>query len=78
DYIEKDNKGNVSQGNVVISDAKDSVFIGNEKHLIAAIGLKDIVVIHTDDATLICPKDKVQDVKNLVGIIEKKGLEKYL
>lgn len=78
DYIKKDRNGNIVQGDVVVKDVEDSVFIGENGHLIAAVGLKDVVVVRTDDATLVCSKDRAQEVKELVGIIEKNGLEKYL
>ncbi len=32
-------------------------------HMIAMIGCEDLVVVHTPDATLVCPKDRVQHVK---------------
>jgi mannose-1-phosphate guanylyltransferase len=43
---------------------------GNDK-LIATIGLKDIVIVDTGDALLVCAKDKVQDVKKVVDWLQK-------
>jgi mannose-1-phosphate guanylyltransferase len=40
--------------------------------LVGVIGLKDVVVIRTDDATLVCAKDKVQDVKKLLTGLDEK------
>ena len=44
----------------------------------AIIGVDDLVVVNTDDATLIVPKDKVEKVKDLVGWLEKKNHKKLL
>jgi len=56
---------NLISGDVISIDSKDSVIIGNEK-LIAVVGLKDIVVVDTDDAILICAKDSTQNVKKVI------------
>ena len=42
------------------------------------IGVDDIVVVNTDDATLIVPKNKVEKVKDLVGWLEKKNYKELL
>jgi mannose-1-phosphate guanylyltransferase len=47
-------------------------------HVIATIGLRDMIVVHTPDATLICPKDRAEDVKKMVDELKRKGLEQYL
>ena len=51
----------------------------SDKGLIAAIGLKNIVVVSTPEATLVFPKDKAQEVKRLVEALrQKRSLHKYL
>ena len=57
--------GNMVQGDVITIGTKDSIIVGDKK-LIAAVGLKDLVVIDTDDAILICAKDATQDVKKVI------------
>jgi mannose-1-phosphate guanylyltransferase len=54
--------GNMVQGDVITIGTKDSIIVGSKK-LIAAVGLKDLVIVDTDDALLICAKDTTQDVK---------------
>ncbi|MBI9107393.1 MAG: NTP transferase domain-containing protein [Spirochaetales bacterium] len=44
----------------------------DEDHLIAGIGLEDLIVIHTSKATLICPKNRDQEIKKLYSSIEEK------
>lgn len=66
DVLDKDDKGNVSQGNVLSIDTKRTMIMGN-KRLIAAIGLEDIIIVETDDAVLIAKRDESQKVKDIVS-----------
>jgi len=50
----------------LVFDTKGS-FIQSNDRLVAAIGLEDIVIVDTDDALLVCAKDKAQDVKKVVN-----------
>ncbi|MGJ0486536.1 MAG: mannose-1-phosphate guanylyltransferase/mannose-6-phosphate isomerase [Methylomicrobium sp.] len=61
----KDDRGNAIRGDVLTVDTHDS-FIHSENKLVAAVGIRDMVVVETDDAVMIAPKDRVQDVKLLV------------
>ena len=58
----KDEAGNVIQGDVVSIDSENSMLFSQQR-LIAAVGLKDTVVIETADAILVADRNKVQDVK---------------
>jgi len=51
-----------SSGVVSVSESDD--------HLIATIGCEDLVIVHTPRATLVCPADRVQDVKRLHGMLD--------
>ena len=73
----KDEGGNVSVGNVVQIDAKDSVFYSSGK-LVAAVGVENLIVVETPDAVLVCPKDKAQDVKKMVDRLKSEGKEELL
>jgi mannose-1-phosphate guanylyltransferase/mannose-6-phosphate isomerase len=77
EVMEGDKNGNVVIGNVVGMDCKGSIFYTGEK-LLGAIGVRDMVVVNTSDATLIVPKSKVQKVKDLVETLKKEGKEEYL
>ena len=75
---DKDNNIVVAGSNEVL-DCKDSIFITEEKgHLIAAIGLENIVVAHSPDATLICHIDQTHRLKELLELIKKHNGEKFL
>ncbi len=70
-YMEKDKDGNVLQGDVLTVDSENSLLI-SKKGCLATVGLKDMVVVQTDDAVLICPRDRSQDVKNVVDLLKAK------
>lgn len=80
DIIRRDEDGNiVVAGTSELLDCKDSVIVTEDKgHLIAAIGLKDMVVAHTSDATLVCHIDQTQRLKDLLESIKQHGGEKFL
>ncbi|MBQ9081321.1 MAG: mannose-1-phosphate guanylyltransferase [Clostridia bacterium] len=60
-----DESGNVSVGDVIAVDTKNSVLYSSGRTL-AVVGVDNLVVVETPDAVLVCPKDKTQDVKKLV------------
>lgn len=74
------------EGNVIIGDEEGKhialdtkgCLIHSNGRLIATIGLKDLVIVDTLDAILICPKDKVQEVKKIVEILKKEKRHEYL
>ena len=74
---EKDTEGNVCVGDVLAMDTKDSVFYA-DKGLIAAIDLAGIVVAKVEETVMVCPKEKVQDVKKLVEALKEKKREEFL
>lgn len=77
DVSEHDASGNVIAGNVIDIGSRDSIIYA-EKRLVATIGLKDAVVVDTPDATLVCSKDKAQDVKKVVDELKKRKAEEHL
>ncbi len=77
EIVKKDQAGNVVLGNSVNMDAEGSIVFSSGR-LIASIGLRDMVVVDTSDATLICPRQRVQEVKNLVEKLKETGKQEYL
>jgi mannose-1-phosphate guanylyltransferase len=76
----KDENGNYIASNkekVVLIDVKNCLIEGN-KALIAMIGVEDLIVVSTEDAILICKRDRAQDVRNVVNYLKRKNMEKYL
>lgn len=70
----KDDLNNVVKGDVVLHDVGDS-YLHAENRLIAAVGLKDHIVVETSDAVMISPRDRVQDVKGLVDQLKAQNRE---
>ncbi|MBS0472175.1 MAG: mannose-1-phosphate guanylyltransferase/mannose-6-phosphate isomerase [Proteobacteria bacterium] len=73
----RDGDGNVIQGDVLLYEAKDS-FVRSEKGLTALVGVKDIVVVVTDDAVLVADKHRAQDVKAIVDQLKLAGRPELL
>ena len=65
DISDIDDDGNVLVGDVITEDVHGS-YIRSEDRLIAAIGVRDMVIVATDDSVLAVPRDRVQDVKKVV------------
>jgi len=70
DHMHKNNEGNAIKGDGIVLNGKNN-FIQSDNRLTAVVGLDNIVVVNTDDATLVIPKDRVEDVKDLVAYINK-------
>ena len=77
EMIKKDDAGNIIRGNTVDIGSQNSTIFAGER-LIATIGLKDMVVVDTPDATLVTPKERVQEVRNIVEELKKNGREEHL
>ena len=72
DVLEKDENQNVKIGNVLDIDTQNCLIMG-DKRLISTIGVKDLLVIETDDAIFIGKKGESQRVKNLVEELKKRN-----
>jgi len=70
DHMHKNDEGNAIKGDGIVLNGKNN-FIQSDNRLTAVVGLDNIVVVNTDDATLVIPKDRVEDVKDLVAYINK-------
>lgn len=75
--FETDDKGNVVKGNIINLDTNGCIIEGRDK-LIATIGIEDLIIVDTEDATLICDKEKAQDVKKLLKELKERKAENYL
>lgn len=65
-HHEADANGNTVKGDAAIEDGTGNIVVGPKGHLISLVGVDDLIVVHTADATLICPKSKAQQIKQLV------------
>ncbi len=58
-------------------DAGDCLVYGDNR-LVTLVGVKDLIVVNTPDALLVCPKERAQDVKKVVEELARRGLTEYL
>jgi mannose-1-phosphate guanylyltransferase len=77
DIWTKDPSRNALRGEAIILDS-EGCLVHNPDKLTALVGVKDIIVVDTPDALLICRKDQDQKVKDVVGELKKKGRTEYL
>ena len=72
DVLNTRDDGNIVRGNGKVMNGKNNLIQSNGRFT-AVLGLSDLVVVNTDDATLVVPRDKVEDVKDLVAFLKKDG-----
>ena len=68
----KDGQGNVIKGDVITQDTTNT-YINADHHMVAAIGVDNLIIIDTPDATFIATQDKAQEVKNIVESLQASG-----
>ncbi len=76
--LKPDEAGNVVVGAEHVGVGTEATFIRGGRRLIATIGLKDVIIVDTDDALLICACDRAQDVKQVVERLQKEGRLEHL
>jgi mannose-1-phosphate guanylyltransferase len=65
-FLNKDENNNIlPAGEISLLDVPNTTILG-DKRLIAAVGVRDMLIIDTEDVVLVCPKDRCQDIKELV------------
>jgi mannose-1-phosphate guanylyltransferase / mannose-6-phosphate isomerase len=72
DALPADEDGNVLQGDVLVHDTHDC-YVHSTSRLVAAVGMDDHIIVETKDAILVAPKERVQDVKDLVAKLKQSG-----
>ena len=78
-HFKPDAAGNVSRGLAVVEQGSRNIVFSEGGHLVTLLGVDDLIVVHTADATLVCPKSKAQDIKALLKQVEAlKGGAKWL
>ena len=65
-HFTPDAAGNVLRGLAMVEGGANNLVISTDGHLTGVVGASDLVVVHTAEATLVCPKDKAQEIKALL------------
>ncbi len=76
ELVESDANGNRSLGEAVIIDSRDT-FVQSEHHLVAAVGVHELIIVDTPDAVLVAHRDKAEDVRKVVNQLKHRGHEAY-
>ena len=63
---------------MLLHDTARSVLVPHSGRLIAALGMRDVIIVDTPDVVLVCPRDRAQDVKKLVDRLKEQGEEAYV
>ncbi len=69
---ERDQQGNVLRGRVIHDNARNC-YLRSEHRLVVGLGVEDLVVVETDDVVLVAHRERAQDVKAIVGLLEQEG-----
>lgn len=71
-HFNADSEGNINLGRVALHDAKNNIVYSKDR-LTALVGVADLIVVQADGVTLVCPKDRAQDVKPLLNKMRATG-----
>jgi mannose-1-phosphate guanylyltransferase/mannose-6-phosphate isomerase len=77
DRVRADERGNSVEGQAILVDTTGSLILGSRR-LVAAIGLDDMIIVDTEDALLVCPRSRAQDVRKVVEALRRAGKTDYL
>ena len=75
---EDENQNTILNDKTVLVNSTNVTIKGTNKKLITGVGLKDIVIVETDDVILVANKNELSDIKKLTAKIKEKQLDKYL
>ena len=74
---QRDADGNVREGDTLIVDTHDCLLRSHERHLITTVGVDNLIVVSTPDATLVAHRDAAQDVKRVVDQLKASGRSEH-
>ncbi len=75
---EPDEQGNCVRGKYLPIQSQRMIVYGEDDHLLVTIGLQDMIVVHTGNATLVAPKEEEERVREVVKQLKARGWEEYL
>lgn len=73
-----DGEGNVVAGQHVGRDTRDCIIRTGDEHLVVTLGVHDLIIVHTPNATLVANKHDEESIRHLTKMLEQRGLTSYL
>jgi mannose-1-phosphate guanylyltransferase/mannose-6-phosphate isomerase len=73
----KDPQGNVLEGDTIAIDTHNTLLRSHDRHLLATVGVDDLIVVTTPDATLVAHREAAQDVKRIVDQLKASGRSEH-
>jgi len=73
----KDEEGNLREGDTLTVNTRNSLLRSHDRHLVATVGVDDLIVVSTPDATLVAHRDAAQDVKRIVDQLKGAGRSEH-
>jgi len=77
DRVHADSRGNSVEGEAVLVDTTGTLIFG-DRRLVAGIGLEDMIIVDTEDALLVVPRSRAQDVRKVVDALKRARKTRYL
>jgi mannose-1-phosphate guanylyltransferase len=78
-FVDGETAGNYKDGHVLATDTAGSLIkTSNERKLVAVAGVKDLIIVDTDDILLVIPKDKIEKIKDLQAALKAMNETEYL
>jgi mannose-1-phosphate guanylyltransferase/mannose-6-phosphate isomerase len=77
DRVRADDRGNSVEGEAILVDTRGSVIL-SDRRLVAAIGLEDMIIVDSEDALLVVPRSRAQDVRKVVEALRRARKTHYL
>ena len=65
-------------GDVQLIDCEGNIVFSKGGHLTAMIGVQDLIVVQSEGVTLVCPRDRAQDIKKMVTQVKESGVHEDL
>jgi len=73
-----DDNDNTIEGRHIGLDTRGTIVRTDDEHLVVTLGLEDVIVVHTPDATLVANKEHEESIRQVVKLLKEKGWEDYL
>jgi mannose-1-phosphate guanylyltransferase/mannose-6-phosphate isomerase len=74
----RDGEGNLCEGDTIAIATSNSLLRSHDRHLIATVGVDDLIVVTTPDATLVAHRGAAQDIKQVVDLLKKSNRSEHL